>query len=269
MSMRDIQYYEQQNNENLLSANGDKTTIIFVDPEQDCLNTEIQGVIIEKIYSEVTSMSVNEPCFCGSGKKQKKCHPDINPNSVAAQLIKTFYKLNLEISNIDNTACYNGCAECCTNDFEISISEFMMIFRYINLELTKEQIDKIIDTAKNGKIKLNGKCILLDTNNNSCSIYKVRPIVCRKYGYYKGTEYCEKVLSNKSAIDSLLDKSFDTEINVNKFNYRGKVVFPMKRTMLYWFSKCNDGKFTVEKLNKLYYACFNRPINEYIDIMMI
>ncbi|MDR4187636.1 MULTISPECIES: SEC-C metal-binding domain-containing protein [Bacillus] len=26
-------------------------------------------------------MGRNELCFCGSGKKQKKCHDDVDPNS--------------------------------------------------------------------------------------------------------------------------------------------------------------------------------------------
>ena len=33
-------------------------------------------------------MGRNDLCFCGSGKKQKKCHPNINEDSVAAKIIK-------------------------------------------------------------------------------------------------------------------------------------------------------------------------------------
>lgn len=32
-------------------------------------------------------MKRNEPCFCGSGKKLKRCHPDIRPDSRAAKLL--------------------------------------------------------------------------------------------------------------------------------------------------------------------------------------
>ena len=41
-------------------------------------------------------MGRNDLCFCGSGKKQKKCHPNINEDSVAAKIIKLYTQLSKE-----------------------------------------------------------------------------------------------------------------------------------------------------------------------------
>ena len=42
-------------------------------------------------------MGRNDLCFCGSGKKQKKCHPNINEDSVAAKIIKLYTQLSKEL----------------------------------------------------------------------------------------------------------------------------------------------------------------------------
>lgn len=43
-------------------------------------------------------MGRNDLCFCGSGKKQKKCHPNINEDSVAAKIIKLYTQLPFQKS---------------------------------------------------------------------------------------------------------------------------------------------------------------------------
>lgn len=265
MSMKDVQNEIIRHGQ----TNDFKSTIFFVNPEQEYLNAEMRGVIIEKMFSEVPDMAANSPCFCGSGKKQKHCHPDIHPNSLAAQLLRVFHKLDTEISRIDSTMCHSGCSDCCTNDFEISLAEFMMIFRTINLEVKKEQIESLIEVAEQGKFHLGEQCVLLNPDNNSCSVYKVRPIICRKYGYYKNVTDCEKIQNNSSAFDSLLTSNFDTDENINIFHNNGKIFYSQKRTIVYWLSKCDSDGFTVEKLNKLYFACFNRPLNDYIRIIKL
>ena len=52
-----------------------------------------------------------------------------------------------------------------------------------------------------------------------------------------------------------------------KFHDNGKVFYSQKQTIVYWLSKCDIDQFTIEKLNKLSFSCFNRPINNYIQIL--
>lgn len=44
-------------------------------------------------------MRRNDLCFCGSGKKIKKCHDNMNSDSLVAQLLINFFveKLNANI----------------------------------------------------------------------------------------------------------------------------------------------------------------------------
>lgn len=53
------------------------------------LKFEGQFVKMAKINcQEKVAMGRNAVCFCGSGKKQKKCHKDVAENSVIATIIK-------------------------------------------------------------------------------------------------------------------------------------------------------------------------------------
>ena len=59
----------------------------------------------------------------------------------------------------------------------------------------------------------------IQSDNNTCTIYAVRPILCSQNNYHK-----DKIACNKA--------------------------------MVYWFSRCDGEKFTVDKLNQLYYMFY-------------
>lgn len=165
-------------------------------------------------------MGRNDMCFCGSGKKQKKCHPDIFENSIAANIIKFYNELDKEIDNNIygkcNVKCKQGCNECCEDFFNISEVEFAIIMEYSvktkGLERTLEFIEKGLEMSIffkeqyplyyeqleqdiTGKDRMDAlrisidnlpdkqskKCIFID-ETESCSIYEARPIVCRTHG---------------------------------------------------------------------------------------
>lgn len=83
-------------------------------------------------------MGRNDLCFCGSGKKQKKCHNDIEPNSAFAQMILFHNKTDMfikENTQFEKLKCKKGCSECCYQNFSVSTVEFY----YIIYQIIKNQ----------------------------------------------------------------------------------------------------------------------------------
>lgn len=168
------------------------------------------------------TISRNDPCFCGSGKKYKKCHSDINPKSRAALLLKLNRAIDDRIKGYQESTgyvppCHSGCANCCFEDFSITEIEFELIMRELkswdgkdvervyNLALDQcekmkkerpydwRNLEKNIGGTDTGAFKKQLEahrlvqrnkfpCPLLDTDTNSCKVYDSRPIVCRSFG---------------------------------------------------------------------------------------
>lgn len=192
-------------------------------------------------------MNRNDKCFCGSSKKYKKCHYGIEEGSIASELIKFYNELDSKIEKeIEakslNVLCGQGCSECCEDYFAITEVEFAVIMDYLKREKGVEYIHSIISKGikRNNKFKENYpefykqlevnttgyskemniktnidnmpnkqgfQCIFLN-DQNECSIYKVRPIICREHGmcYHSGSPYDYKVCSK---IPSILNNKSD------------------------------------------------------------
>ncbi|WP_019156949.1 YkgJ family cysteine cluster protein [Robertmurraya massiliosenegalensis] len=170
----------------------------------------------------------NEPCFCGSGKKAKKCHHDIQSNSAFAELIKLQKEIDNTITNnVGDVPCQKGCSNCCYEPFSISSSEFYFIMNHIIENEGEEAAKEIIkkgariwreieqnnpELATKLKINIDGQvgdkslfklmydtvnsssalkypCPFLNEETRSCSVYDVRPLVCRTYGVGYLTEH--------------------------------------------------------------------------------
>jgi Fe-S-cluster containining protein len=94
----------------------------------------------------------------------------------------------------NNIACEKGCTACCKLDVEVSEPEIIYIYTYMSNILEKEQLDaffnQIEDTVSIIKdiddideyAKLQIPCVFL--HNGACSIYEVRPFICREYHSY-------------------------------------------------------------------------------------
>lgn len=165
------------------------------------------------------SISRNDPCFCGSGKKQKKCHADIHPDSRSAHVIRLYKELDgiIEHYHDENNAgppCKKGCYSCCYDDFMISEVEFMLIVRSMK-DWSQEDIEDVFvrslnyleriqqeqpelyqamrtdgnihPTATERQKKLHDgqnsfPCPLLNDETKTCSVYEDRPFACRSHG---------------------------------------------------------------------------------------
>jgi Fe-S-cluster containining protein len=199
-------------------------------------------------------MGRNDLCFCGSQKKYKHCHPSINEKSIIARLYKLYREIDNEIEEQKNKRglefnCSKGCSECCSQCFYVSESELVLILEHLKNNWKSADIDNVINRAKEQwsiiqnkdplfakqlQLDITGKdlnfymkrlffspsklpfsCLFLDENTKSCSIYQVRPLVCRMHG----VSYIDSTKDNTvcSNIPSLL-KVKDKLINLEAYN---------------------------------------------------
>lgn len=165
-------------------------------------------------------MGRNDTCFCGSGKKQKKCHQDIHSESAIANLYRVYEKIDSIIETHYNNSsvastCKAGCYYCCNDNFLISDIEFALILREIST-WDKEKIPPLLlkirsawetfskdypEEAERFDKEFNSddeideflkqlynihrnkfSCVFLNEETKHCDIYKVRPVACRIQG---------------------------------------------------------------------------------------
>lgn len=227
-------------------------------------------------------MERNDKCFCGSGIKYKKCHYRIHAESKLANIYKVYNEYdNICIKKGICNNCIKGCSQCCSDYFFVTENEFLLILE--ELLFRKMNIDKYIDKAKEvmdyiGKFhieiieKLNESmpmsfdkiditffqdsinpddlpaCIFLE--NNMCSIYSVRPSICRGYGT---TEKCEKIKNMNCDFQEKNKMFMETSIISKNGNMESSI---LKRPypLFYWFAYfLDDSKYnlTMEKVKRI------------------
>lgn len=215
------------------------------------------------------NMSLNDLCFCGSGEKQKKCHPNISSNSPMANLIHLQRCIDSDALGIDNSVCKKGCSDCCASDFPVSLVEFFSILRFIGINYDDNFLEKTIATSNN--ILLNDKCIFVDGTTKECGIYEVRPLICRKYGTYAEFTGCPKIISCKEMFCNLPYCGVDTETNVSVFNSKRleKRILSQPKPLIVWFANMKNKELASQRMKDLYFASFNRSIDEFVNIYLI
>lgn len=257
-------------------------------------------------------MGRNDPCFCGSGKKQKKCHPDIHEASLAAEAIRLYALIDKEIEehyakNKITPPCQAGCYQCCYDAFLVSPIEIDIIIREMR-KWGKEKVDNVVKKAKeyweDFKIRYPDKseyfeaiinsqdvnivdtmhildieklpypCVFLDENKR-CSIYNVRPAVCRLHGTaYVGDDdgdICEKIGKINSAKEWQADLChiFDKVIGLSRFtDNNGRPILELRKILLLYgvymhFVKYNSGLAIPNEIYK-----FQRPKEQYINFLL-
>jgi Fe-S-cluster containining protein len=89
---------------------------------------------------------------------------------------------NESITNMNNPSCKN-CNECCTLMAPISVDEFKAICNHLNsdkvlLDAVVDKLEAYKDALFNDNL-LNWVCVF--SFGNKCSIYAIRPTVCREF----------------------------------------------------------------------------------------
>ena len=250
--------------------------IILADPEVDYG----QGKIIKVqcvLAGEVTLMGRNDSCFCGSGKKTKKCHPDINESSLVAKLLGIYAEIDKRNSKA-NTICEIGCADCCADDFEIHLSEFMAILDYLKIGSPFERVRhrELREAINRYNPEVRGWCMFLDQKEKICKIYAVRPLVCRNYGTTRQATYpiCAP-MQLCSGENRLLDECdyphIDTTTNrINLTNEHTKITLQSKmQPLIMWFKSNVDdsGTLNTQKMRDMFRAATKLNVDEVLRIM--
>lgn len=188
----------------------------------------------------------------------------MDDNSVIKSLLQYFNQIEMDSNLSKNHTCKIGCCDCCTNDFEISITEFFMILDYLGINYGKDFVARM---SKRAKMSFNAEqCIFVDNTNGACSIYEVRPLVCRKYGLYRSIINCGKLDQEVE----LLNKRISTEVNTMVFKHSKSsksIMIPIKR-ICYWFDKIENGELKSEKMKKLFYASINNSADSFFELLI-
>ena len=111
----------------------------------------------------------------------------------------------------DALACESGCSYCCYYKVEGSAAEIFRIAEYMKSNFKKEQIETILESARNNvsafsgltyeqKIQTNQKCPLL--RDDVCAVYDVRPAKCRNH-HSTDASLCKKTFDDPMGPDNL------------------------------------------------------------------
>lgn len=244
-------------------------------------------------------MSKERLCFCGSKKTWSKCHSNVVPNSMFVKIHRIYKKIDKEILKQIKEKnlvikCKKGCGECCISNFDVSELEFCMIVDYLLKKNNSMQIETIIERACKIKdclsenypgelerlesdstgltdhqavqLMLNGeprgeldKCIFL-SDRNTCTIYDVRPLICRTYGTsYFGKNYSHKICSKMSISTSNLNEFVDltqfeeVAMNFHSFYDKKENRIHLRRNypLFYWFIMLKENNISLNKFSKM------------------
>lgn len=70
-----------------------------------------------------------------------------------------------------------GCCDCCTNDFEISASEYFMLLSYMDIKFGKDFIQTV---SRKARISFSSpNCIFVNNTDGACTVYEARPLICK------------------------------------------------------------------------------------------
>jgi Fe-S-cluster containining protein len=229
-------------------------------------------------------MPRNEPCFCGSGKKQKRCHPDVYEKSVFAGLLKVINAVENERAAAGSPKCCYGCNDCCADYFNISVTEFFAILRH--LKIGGSDIAQYVRMARirtEGIVMPDGIddrfrvpnwpiCIFVNDTDGKCEVYSVRPLLCRLYGNAAGITDCAKINSDEEAQAALFihNPYIDIVSNIDRFKAPNGQIFEGKaRPLIVWFGELSDeGEFRSLKMQNLFKAFTNSPISEFVRLFL-
>jgi len=245
-----------------------------INPEDD--SGKYAKVLYQIQYTGVVNfMGKNDLCFCGSGKKVGLCHPHVNEASLVASLLKLYDSIDKR-NMLAQNACKRGCADCCTDDFDIPLSEFIGILYYLGIGNERALGKSWRALIDKWNPSVNGMCLFLHPKKRSCSIYAVRPIVCRNYGsVVQYTEQCDPCIPMSKAPNppKLIDEDdypfIDVITNRYKLKGSGYIYIPPKpRPIAVWVDSINsDDILCRAKVWELLAAATQGNVDDFINVL--
>jgi len=126
-------------------------------------------------------------------------------------------KMMSEARDLQSVSCRKGCAFCCKMNVDVTPMEVMLIVEYAKrngISIDKDYLQRQAALPKDQLAFTPGlsACVFLRPDN-TCSIYPVRPLACRKYVVANPPERCNPEAYPKARLDVLID--VDIEILVS------------------------------------------------------
>jgi Fe-S-cluster containining protein len=101
-----------------------------------------------------------------------------------------------EANTSEPISCKAGCGFCCHQPVFVSYPEFQNIKTHLlatgrKIEKSKLELQKndVVDNVYTKLRVLDRRCVFLG-DNMSCSIYEVRPLLCRRHNVYSDPQHC-------------------------------------------------------------------------------
>ncbi|MBW9156335.1 YkgJ family cysteine cluster protein [Clostridium sp. FP2] len=178
----------------------------------------------------------------------------LSPEEASRKLRRLYEKLDNALKPIEKvTSCKQGCNHCCFLPILSSQLENELIKDYMSehyskdmmaefnykIHQNKETLSRLVHTNgrfmdENYKLYANANipCAFLDSNSN-CTIYSVRPFICRKYLVFNEPTLCENTLNKTDQYYSTyLTKVKDSIIKLNELTYGENFQY---KHILSWF----------------------------------
>ena len=248
--------------------------VTLVDPEAEYGHGK-KVVVQHYCVGDVQLVGRNDLCFCGSGKKVKRCHPKINEQSLVAKLLQLYAEID-ERNSKAATVCKTGCAKCCSGDFDVHLTEFLTILNYLKIGSSRPedvQYDELRTTLKEYNIS-NKWCIFLDQKEKVCKTYAVRPLVCRNYGTTKQAtetecEHRKKHGNTGGLLDETDHVNIDTVTNRIHLKSEYTKIATKTQPLILWFRNNvnDDGKLKTQRMRDMLQAATAQNVDAVIRVL--
>ncbi|MBI9088392.1 MAG: YkgJ family cysteine cluster protein [Desulfobacterium sp.] len=131
---------------------------------------------------------------------------------LAASIVENVHETQEE----DRVECKSGCSYCCYNQIKLTPAEALLIFSWIDTAFTDQDRTLLGERIQNNRLLTEGKsletrvrvkksspCIFLQ--QEKCSIYPVRPLICRSWTSY----------SHEACVDAFQSGNHNSEIETS------------------------------------------------------
>jgi Fe-S-cluster containining protein len=205
-------------------------------------------------------------------------------------LLRVYRELDEQQSNLSYSLCEKGCASCCSDYFNVPITEFFSVLYHLKMtdgngrlaELSREAREKISDVV----LPLGGSdlynipnfppCLFVDNVSDECKVYTVRPVLCRMYGTVSGFPVCKRIEQDVLAKNALVkhNPNIDVATNIDRLVVNGAeadlVQNGKSHPLIYWFAGLDEkGELKTRKMRDLFAASYSLPINEFFRIIQL
>ena len=162
---------------------------------------------LEKLFLQVTSFHL-EPQFSREGIESAL----VQLMALAADIVENINKAQ----GCVRVECGPGCSYCCYSQVQLTPAEALFVFSWIDMEFSHNQLGLLQKRIDNNRritegqslinrvmVKESTPCIFLA--NGKCSIYPVRPFICRSWSSY----------SRKACMDAFSTGNHTAEIETS------------------------------------------------------